>query len=71
MAVAKLSLDPGHMWLVFGGDAVVKPVSIEDRRARERADRRHDSGKRHDQVARLVKGKGMAGWREALGEFCR
>jgi transposase-like protein len=55
-------------------DAVVKLlwlaiVNIEDKRARERAARRRESGKRHDQPARLVEGQRVMGWREALGEL--
>jgi putative transposase len=55
-------------------DAVVKLlwlaiVNIEDKRARERAARRQQDGKRHDQPARLVEGQKVMGWREALGEL--
>jgi putative transposase len=57
-----------------GDDAVVKLlwlaiINIEDKRARERAARRQDTGKRSDQPARLVEGQRVMGWREALGEL--
>src|SRR5580692_5702283 len=55
-------------------DAVVKLlwlaiVNIEDKRARERAARRAQTGKRSDQPARLVEGQRVMGWREALNEL--
>jgi putative transposase len=55
-------------------DAVVKLlwlaiINIEDKRARERAARRQETGKRHDQPARLVEGQRVMGWREALNEL--
>ena len=55
-------------------DAVVKLlwlaiINIEDKRARERAARRSETGKRHDQPARLVEGQRVIGWREALNEL--
>jgi putative transposase len=55
-------------------DAVVKLlwlaiINIEDKRARERAARRQDTGKRHDQPARLIEGQRVTGWREALNEL--
>jgi putative transposase len=55
------------------GDAVVKLlwpgiINIEDMRARERAARCR-TGKRSDQPARLVEGKRVTGWREALSEL--
>ncbi len=55
-------------------DAVVKLlwlaiINIEDKRARERAARRQETGKRHDQPARLVEGQRTMGWREALNEL--
>jgi putative transposase len=55
-------------------DAVVKLlwlaiINIEDKRARERAARRQDTGKRSDQPARLVEGQRVMGWREALNEL--
>ena len=55
-------------------DAVVKLlwlaiINIEDKRARERAARRQESGKRSDQPARLVEGQRVMGWREALNEL--
>jgi transposase-like protein len=55
-------------------DAVVKLlwlaiVNIEDKRARERATRRNETGKRHDQPARLIEGQRVMGWREALSEL--
>jgi putative transposase len=55
-------------------DAVVKLlwlaiINIEDKRARERAARRAQTGKRSDQPARLVEGQRVMGWREALGEL--
>jgi len=46
-------------------------VNIEDKRARERAARREQDGKRHDQPARLVEGQRVMGWREALNELDR
>jgi len=57
-----------------GDDAVVKLlwlaiINIEDKRARERAARRAQTGKRSDQPARLVEGQRVAGWREALNEL--
>jgi transposase-like protein len=55
-------------------DAVVKLlwlaiINIEDKRARERAARRAQTGKRSDQPARLVEGQRVMGWREALNEL--
>jgi hypothetical protein len=55
-------------------DAVVKLlwlaiINIEDKRARERARRREETGKRHDQPARLIEGQRVMGWREALNEL--
>jgi putative transposase len=55
-------------------DAVVKLlwlaiINIEDKRARERAARRAETGKRSDQPARLVEGQRVMGWREALNEL--
>jgi len=55
-------------------DAVVKLlwlaiINIEDKRARERAARRQETGKRHDQPARLIEGQRVTGWREALNEL--
>jgi putative transposase len=55
-------------------DAVVKLlwlaiINIEDKRARERAARRQQDGKRHDQPARMVEGQRVMGWREALNEL--
>ena len=44
-------------------------VNIEDKRARERAARRQQTGKRSDQPARIVEGARAAGWREALNEL--
>jgi putative transposase len=57
-----------------GDDAVVKLlwlaiINIEDKRARERAARRNQTGKRHDQPARLIEGQRVMGWREALNEL--
>ncbi len=57
-----------------GDDAVVKLlwlaiINIEDRRARERAARRGETGKRHDQPQRLIEGQRTMGWREALNEL--
>jgi transposase-like protein len=56
------------------GDAAVKLlwlaiINIEDKRARERAARRQQTGKRSDQPARLVEGQRVMGWREALSEL--
>ena len=55
-------------------DAVVKLlwlaiINIEDKRSRERAARRQQTGKRSDQPARLVEGQRVMGWREALNEL--
>jgi putative transposase len=55
-------------------DAVVKLlwlaiINIEDKRARQRAARRQQTGKRCDQPARLVEGQRVMGWREALNEL--
>ena len=55
-------------------DAVVKLlwlaiINIEDKRARERARRRQETGKRSDQPPRLVEGQHVMGWREALNEL--
>jgi len=55
-------------------DAVVKLlwlaiINIEDKRARERAARRAETGKRSDQPARLIEGQRVMGWREALNEL--
>ena len=50
----------GLLWLAI--------INIEDKRARERAARRHETGKRSDQPARLIEGQRVMGWREALGE---
>jgi putative transposase len=55
-------------------DAVVKLlwlaiINIEDKRARERAARRQETGKRSDQPARMVEGQRVMGWREALTEL--
>jgi putative transposase len=44
-------------------------INIEDKRARERAARRQQTGKRSDQPARLVEGQRVMGWREALNEL--
>jgi putative transposase len=44
-------------------------INIEDKRARERAARRQETGKRSDQPARLVEGQRVMGWREALNEL--
>jgi putative transposase len=57
-----------------GDDAAVKLlwlaiINIEDKRARERAARRQETGKRSDQPARLVEGQRVTGWREALTEL--
>src|ERR1700678_570502 len=55
-------------------DAVVKLlwlaiINIEDKRARERAARRQQTGKRSYQPARMIEGQRVTGWREALGEL--
>jgi transposase-like protein len=55
-------------------DAVVKLlwlaiINIEDKRARERAGRRQQTGQRAGQPARLVEGQRVMGWREALTEL--
>ena len=40
-----------------------------EKRARERAARRQETGKRSDQPARLIEGQRVTGWREALNEL--
>jgi putative transposase len=55
-------------------DAVVKLlwlaiINIEDKRARERAARRQETGRRSDQPARMVEGQRVMGWRDALNEL--
>ncbi|MDL4818573.1 IS256 family transposase [Actinomadura opuntiae] len=55
-------------------DAVVKLlwlaiVNIEDKRARERATKRHNGDKHAFSPARLVEGQRAAGWRETLNEL--
>jgi putative transposase len=67
----KVTRNRGHF---PGDDAAVKLlwlaiINIEDKRARERARRREESGKRHDQPARLIEGQRTTGWREALNEL--
>jgi putative transposase len=57
-----------------GDDAVIKLlwlaiINIEDKRARERAARRQETGKRSDQPCRLIEGQRCTGWREALNEL--
>ena len=57
-----------------GDDAVIKLlwlaiINIEDKRSRERAARRRDTGKRSDQPCRLIEGQRCTGWREALNEL--
>jgi len=57
-----------------GDDAAVKLlwlaiINIEDKRARERAARRQQDGKRPDHPARLVEGQRVQHWREALNEL--
>jgi putative transposase len=67
----KVTKARGH----FPGDgAVVKLlwlaiINIEDKRARERAARRRETGKRSDQPGRLIEGQRVIGWREALNEL--
>src|SRR5690348_9943910 len=66
----KVTKARGH----FPGDAVVKLlwlaiINIEDKRARERAARKAEPGKRHDQPARLIEGQRAMCWREALNEL--
>jgi len=67
----KVTKNRGHF---PGDDAAVKLlwlaiVNIEDKRARERARRREETGKRHDQPARLIEGQRVMGWCEALNEL--
>jgi putative transposase len=67
----KVTKNRGHF---PADDAAVKLlwlaiVNIEDKRARERARRREETGKRHDQPARLIEGQRVMGWREALNEL--
>jgi putative transposase len=44
-------------------------INIEDKRARERAARRAQTGKRHDQPGRLIEGQRVTGLREVLNEL--
>jgi len=44
-------------------------INIDDKRARERAACRHETGKRADQPVRLIEGQRTMGWREALNEL--
>lgn len=66
---------PAPPWCRFAGDdAVVKLLwlaitNIEEKRARERASRRSETGKRSDQPARLIEAQRVTGWREALNEL--
>lgn len=67
----KVTKNRGHF---PGDDAVVKLlwlaiINIEDKRARERARRREETGKRHDQPARLIEGQRVMHSREALNEL--
>jgi putative transposase len=67
----KVTKNRGHF---PGDDAAVKLlwlaiINIEDKRARERARRREETGTRHDQPARLIEGQRTMGWREALNEL--
>jgi hypothetical protein len=73
----------GSGFMVMSGDSAPLPQAttpwtgccgwpssnIEDKRARERAARRAETGKRADQPARLVEGQRVTGWREALNEL--
>jgi transposase-like protein len=67
----KVTKNRGHF---PSDDAVVKLlwlaiINIEDKRARERARRREETGKRHDQPELLIEGQRVMGWREALNEL--
>ncbi len=67
----KVTKNRGHF---PGDDAVVKLlwlaiINIEDKRARERARLREETGKRSDHPARLIEGQKTIGWREALNEL--
>ena len=67
----KVTKNRGHF---PSDDAAVKLlwlaiINIEDKRARERARRRQETGKRHDQPARLIEGQHVMSWREALNEL--
>jgi putative transposase len=67
----KVTKNRGHF---PGDDAVVKLlwlaiINIEDKRARERARLRKETGKRSDHPARLIEGQKTIGWREALNEL--
>jgi putative transposase len=67
----KVTKNRGHF---PSDDAAVKLlwlaiINIEDKRARERAHRRDEPGKRNDQPARLIEGQRTTGWREALNEL--
>ena len=67
----KVTKNRGH----FPGDeAVVKLlwlaiINIEDKRARDRARLRKETGNRSDHPARLIEGQKTIGWREALNEL--
>jgi transposase-like protein len=70
-AMRKVTKARGHF---PNDDAVVKLlwlaiINIEDKRARERAARRSQTGKRSDQPVRLAGGQRVMGWREALNEL--
>jgi transposase-like protein len=67
----KVTRNRGHF---PGDDAAVKLlwlaiINIEDKRARERARRREETGKRHDQPARLIEGQRTMDWHQALNEL--
>ena len=67
----KVTKARGHF---LGDDAVVKLlwlaiINIEDKRSRERAARRNETGKHSDQPARLIEGQRVTRWREALNEL--
>jgi len=70
-AMRKVTKARGHF---PNDDAAVKLlwlaiINIEDKRARERAARRAQTGKRSDQPVRLAGGQRVMGWREALNEL--
>jgi putative transposase len=54
-------VQPWTLWLAI--------INIEDKRARERAARRQETGKCSDQPARMVEGQRVMGWRDALNEL--
>jgi transposase-like protein len=67
----KVTKARGHFPADAAADGLLRLAitSIEDKRARDRAARRAQTGKRSGQPARLVEGQRVMGWREALNEL--